>query len=114
MRCTCPRDPDDEDDPGDALSTCPVHGWSLDYHDPMALWFELRINAQGIGLVQIQRREPLDLGDPSAIRDAVSTYTVMHDHVYVGTIRHRYGDGAMRLVALATALIADASEGRTR
>lgn len=27
--CTCPRDPDDDDDPGDPLSTCPVHGWSV-------------------------------------------------------------------------------------
>ena len=26
-RCICPRDPDDEVDPGDPLSTCPVHGW---------------------------------------------------------------------------------------
>lgn len=26
-RCTCPVDPDDLDDPGDILSTCPIHGW---------------------------------------------------------------------------------------
>lgn len=26
-RCTCPLDPDDLDDPGDILSTCPIHGW---------------------------------------------------------------------------------------
>lgn len=25
--CACPRDPDDEHDPGSAISTCPVHGW---------------------------------------------------------------------------------------
>jgi hypothetical protein len=28
IRCICPRDPDDESDPGDAISTCPIHGWS--------------------------------------------------------------------------------------
>lgn len=27
--CSCPRDPDDDVDPGDPLSTCPVHGWSV-------------------------------------------------------------------------------------
>jgi hypothetical protein len=26
--CTCPRDPDDEVDPGDPISTCPTHGWA--------------------------------------------------------------------------------------
>jgi hypothetical protein len=26
-KCTCPLDPDDEIDPGDPLSDCPVHGW---------------------------------------------------------------------------------------
>jgi hypothetical protein len=39
-RCSCPRDPDDYDDPGDPISTCPIHGWSsrvidaLDAVDP--------------------------------------------------------------------------------
>jgi hypothetical protein len=26
--CSCPRDPDDEVDPGDPISTCRVHGWA--------------------------------------------------------------------------------------
>lgn len=52
-RCTCPRDPDDDVDPGDPLSTCPVHGWStnraaaLDEQIPVAPWWRRMFRSDG-------------------------------------------------------------------
>jgi hypothetical protein len=69
------------------------------------LWFNLKCNADRIGTVEIQRREKLDISDPVAIRDVVSTYTVTLDDRLIGVVAHRYGDGAYRLTALATELI---------
>jgi hypothetical protein len=71
----------------------------------MALWFHLNVNAERLGTVEIQRRV-LDLTDPAAIQDAVCTYDVSRDGRPVDTVTHRYGDGAMRLVAIATDPIA--------
>lgn len=45
-RCTCPRDPDDEDDPGDPISTCPIHGWSEVVLRETGQWEQLRQAAQ--------------------------------------------------------------------
>lgn len=61
---------------------------------------------EGIGTLEIQRHEPLDLTDPAAIVDVVSTYTVRLDGQDRGTVRHRYGDGAWVLLAKAAALVA--------
>jgi hypothetical protein len=73
----------------------------------MAVWFGLNSSAERIGDVVIRRVEPLDLADPAAIQDVVSTYEVSRDGLLVGTVKHRYGDKAYRLVSLATALIAE-------
>lgn len=79
----------------------------------MALWFDLRVNANRIGLVEIRRVEHLDLADQAAIADAVSTYRIRRDGRYVGAVRHRYGDGAWQLLAAAADLIAaDARSNR--
>lgn len=72
----------------------------------MALWFRLNINSERIGTVEIRRRERLDLTDRAAIQDAVSTYEVRRDGVLLGTVEHRYGDKAWRLLATAAELIA--------
>jgi hypothetical protein len=72
----------------------------------MALWFNLKINEQCIGGVEVQRREPLDLSDPSAIQHEVCTYDVFLDGCRLGSVRHRYGAGAWRLLAAAADLIA--------
>lgn len=71
----------------------------------MALWFDLKINHEHIGTVEIRRREHLDITDRAAIADVVSTYTVRQSGHLIGEVRHRYGDGAWRLLALATNLI---------
>lgn len=73
----------------------------------MALWFNLAVNAERIGHVEIQRREYFDLTDQAAIADAVGTYDVYRDGWPVGQVRHRYGDGAWRLLALVAGLLAD-------
>lgn len=73
----------------------------------MALWFDLMVNMGHLGTVGIRCREHLDLTNQAAIQDAVSTYEVSRSGRLVGTVRHRYGDGAWRLLALASALIAD-------
>lgn len=74
----------------------------------MSVWFALRINSGHIGTVEIRRTEYLDLSDKAAIQDVVSTYEVKRDDVLVGTVEHRYGDGAWRLVSLACDLVARA------
>lgn len=79
----------------------------------MALWFELKVNRTEIGLVEISRRENLDLSDPS-VEDAVSTYDVYCEDDYVGTVKHRYGDRAWKLLALAAELLAEDDARRQR
>lgn len=76
----------------------------------MSVWFGVNLNAERIGDVVIRRVEPLDLADPAAIQDVVSTYEVSRDGRLVGTVKHRYGAGPFRLVSLATALIAEEDE----
>ena len=71
----------------------------------MALWFNLAINDERIGQVEIKRLEFLDLSDPEAIADVWSTYEVRRDGRLVGQVRHQYGHGAWRLLALASALL---------
>jgi hypothetical protein len=73
--------------------------------------FRLDINDTRIGVVEIRRRQRLDLTDQAAIQDVVSTYTVSRDHRKVGEVQHRYGDGAWRLVAAAADLIANDDDG---
>jgi hypothetical protein len=77
----------------------------------MAVWFHLNINDTVIGMVEIRRRQPLDLTDQAGIQDVVSIYTVSRDHRKVGEVQHRYGDGAWRLVAAAADLIACDDDG---
>ncbi len=72
----------------------------------MALWFNLSINEQRLGGVEIRRREHLDLTNPAAIADTWSTYDVWRDGVPIGQVRHVYGHGAWKLLALAADLIA--------
>lgn len=69
----------------------------------MALHFVLNINDQPLGVCVIQRREVLDLTDPDAIADTVSTYDVtVHEQrsntERAAVVEHRYGDGAWALV----------------
>jgi hypothetical protein len=71
----------------------------------VSLWFELRINRQRLGLLTVKRRDHLDLDDQAGIRDAVATYDVDLDGEHLGTVRHRYGDGAWVLTNKATALV---------
>lgn len=72
----------------------------------MALWFDLKVNHDRIGTVEIRRREALDIRDPAVIADVRSTYDVRVNGHLIGQVReHRYGDGAWRLLALATDLI---------
>ena len=79
----------------------------------MALWFNLRVNASGIGMVEIRRREQLDISDPKAIADVWSTYDVFRNDELIGQVRHVYGHGAWKLLALATSRIVqhDAEKG---
>jgi hypothetical protein len=72
----------------------------------VALWFDLNINAHTLGLVEIQRLDDLDLRDPEAIADKVCTYLVRFDHIDIGYVQHRYGDGAFRLAEIACGLLA--------
>lgn len=72
----------------------------------MALWFKLKVNAEDIGFVEIRRQEILDLTDP-AIADSINTYDVFRDGKAVGSLMHRYGDEAWRLLADAADLIAE-------
>lgn len=67
----------------------------------MSLWFLLNINNQCIGRLDVQRQDDLDLSDPAAIADVVSTYTVRVDELDRAEVRHRYGDGAWVLVRRA-------------
>ena len=69
------------------------------------LWYDLKIGAELIGEVEIQRMQRLDLSDPEAIQDVISPYRVRVNRVVIGVVRHRYGDGAWVLNALAADLI---------
>jgi hypothetical protein len=73
----------------------------------MSLWFNLRINDERIGVVEIQRREALDLSNPAAIANEWCTYDVLRDEQLIGQVRHMYGHGAWRLLALASNLLAN-------
>ena len=79
----------------------------------MALWARLMVNAEQIGVVEIQRREFLDLTAQASIQDEVSTYDVTVDGQACGTVRHRYGDGAWRLLALAAEAVAARNAAQT-
>ena len=73
----------------------------------MAVWFNLNINDERLGRVEIRRVERLDLTDQAAIQNTVSTYEVFRDGRRVGSLKHRYGDRVWRLLAKAADLIAD-------
>ncbi len=75
------------------------------------MWFRLMVNSECVGVVDVQRRERLDLSDKTAIADVVSTYTVSRDGRPVGTLQHRYGSGAFALAEKACAMVADAELG---
>ena len=73
----------------------------------MALWFQLKVNAELLGTVEIRRQEDLDLSDLAAIAYTWSTYDVRRDGILVGQVRHVYGHGAWHLLALVASLLAD-------
>jgi hypothetical protein len=73
----------------------------------MALHYDLQINREMIGWVEIQRIEERDISNAAAVADVWSTYKVKRDGRLVGTLQHRYGDGAWQLNRLAAALLAD-------
>lgn len=67
----------------------------------MSLWFVLKVNnLPGIGTFEAQRQEHLDLTDPAVV-DTVPTYRILINGESVGTVRHRYGDGAWELIRRA-------------
>jgi hypothetical protein len=76
----------------------------------MSLHFELMIGRNVIGFMEIQRMVDLDLMNKAAIADVVSPYqvTVQSEHARkprrIGTVEHRYGDGAWVLLAKALEL----------
>lgn len=72
----------------------------------MSLWFDVHVNLDKIGSFEARRHEPLDLADPAQIADEVCTYTIRIDGETVGTVRHRYGDGAWALVRAGLTLAA--------
>jgi hypothetical protein len=63
---------------------------------------------KSLGLVEIQRVDNVTEGNPGP--DLVSTYSVRVEGVQLGTVRHRYGDGAWRLLALASEAVAVAEQ----
>jgi hypothetical protein len=73
----------------------------------MSLWAELRVGTVYVGFLEIQRAEHLDLSDKAAIADTVNTYNVFKDNNLVGTVKHRYGDGAWKLFQLAVNILPD-------
>lgn len=72
----------------------------------MSLWFNLQVNNERVATVEIRRLEERDLTDPD-LPDTWNTYSVHCDSRHVGKVRHRYGDGKFRLLALAAALLAE-------
>lgn len=73
----------------------------------MSLWARVNVNADRVGLIEVQRDEHLDLtGDRAQVDAAVCSYTVRLDGREIGKVRHRYGDRAWRLLAKACDLTA--------
>jgi hypothetical protein len=77
----------------------------------MSFWYEARINADYLGVIEVRRIEHLDLTDRAAIADTVSTYEVKLDGRLLSTVKHRYGDGWKRLNRLAAELIDEVGRG---
>ncbi len=73
----------------------------------MALYFDLRINSNVLGRVEVRRQERVDISDPEAIADEIFTYTVTRDGRPMGTVVHRYGRGAWALLAEVADLLAE-------
>lgn len=72
----------------------------------MALWFDLKINAEQIGSIEVRRQEPFDLNSP-AVNEQWFTYNVRRDGRLVGQVRHYYGHGAWQLLTLVSSLLAE-------
>jgi hypothetical protein len=79
----------------------------------MSMWFLLYVNEAAIGSFEAQRHEPLDLTDRAALADAVCTYTIRVDGRDIGTVRHRYGDGAWQLARAGLDLLTGDTARRT-
>lgn len=69
----------------------------------MSLWFHLNMNDKTIATVAITRTTNTETG--TLPDDTVSTYEVQLDGQPVGTVEHRYGNGAFDLAHKATTLI---------
>jgi hypothetical protein len=75
----------------------------------MALWFALRVNDTTIGDLVIRRLHDLDQDDPE---NTVSDYEVLHNGDAIGTVQHRYGDGAWVLVQKAVGMVNGPAPGQ--
>jgi len=76
----------------------------------MALWFPLYVNNTEIGCLTVTRQVYLNTHAAGAA-DAVSPYSVELDGKNLGTVTHRYGDGAWALVRKAIELVPGARTG---
>lgn len=70
----------------------------------MSLWFELHVNSNAVGKLTVRRVtntevHPLRGGHDDD--DMVSSYLVVRDGQEIGTLKHRYGDGAWALARSA-------------
>jgi hypothetical protein len=70
----------------------------------MTLRVDLRIGEECIGTMSIGRLTELDLTDRDALEDVVSPYRVRINGTVIGSVEHRYGDGAWVLVFRALQL----------
>lgn len=68
----------------------------------MSLYLTLRVNAIGIGELEIKRTTRLREVAPPA--NSVNAYEVRLDGQFLGMVRHRYGAGPWALVVKAAGL----------
>lgn len=75
----------------------------------MSVWFDLNVGSQRIANIEIRR---MDNTHAVILEDGdVSQYKVRIDGHIIGTVQHRYGNGAFRLVCLAMDLAARFRDG---
>lgn len=64
----------------------------------MSLWFDLQVNSETIGRLEIRR---LTRRVTSTDPDSINRYVVILDGEEIGQVEHRYGDGPWELVRKA-------------
>lgn len=72
----------------------------------MSLEVDLKVNTQRIGRVIVTRIHP-DGGPPDRIHTYTWRYSHDGQHETVGTVEHRYGDGAVELAHKVLGELAD-------